>query len=41
MRGARAEELAFADGRGLDPATRDHATFINGDENDSLATPLQ
>ena len=41
MRGARIEELAFADGRGPDPATRDHATFINGDENDPLATPLQ
>jgi len=41
LRGARMEELAFAAGRGPDPATRDHATFINGDEDDPLATPVQ
>ena len=36
MRGARTEELAFAAGRGPDPATRDHATVIVGDEDDPL-----
>jgi hypothetical protein len=41
MRGARTEDLAFAQGRGPDPATKDHATFINGDEDDPLATPFQ
>jgi hypothetical protein len=41
MRGARMQERAFAEGRGPDPATRDSATPINGDEDDPLATPLQ
>jgi hypothetical protein len=41
MLGARAEERAFAEGRGPNPATRDHATAIAGDEDDPLATPFQ
>ena len=41
LRGARTEELDFAQGRGPDPATRDHATVVNGDEGDPFATPLQ
>jgi hypothetical protein len=41
MRGARTEELTFAEGRGPDPATKHHATFVNGDEDDPLATPFQ
>jgi hypothetical protein len=41
MRGARMQERAFAEGRGPDPATRDSATPINGDEDDPWATPLQ
>ena len=41
LRGARTEELAFAQGRGPDPATRDHATVVNGDEGDPFATSLQ
>jgi hypothetical protein len=36
MRGARAEELAFAQGRGPDPATRDSATDFVGVEQDPL-----
>jgi hypothetical protein len=36
MRGARAEELAFAEGRGPDPATRDSATDFVGVEEDPL-----
>jgi hypothetical protein len=36
MRGARAEELAFAAGRGPHPATKDNATDFVGVENDPL-----
>ena len=36
LRGARMEELAFAEGRGPDPATRDSATAISGAEEDPL-----
>jgi hypothetical protein len=36
LRGARTEELAFAEGRGPDPATRDSATSISGAEDDPL-----
>jgi len=36
LRGARTEELAFAEGRGPDPATRDSATSIGGGEEDPL-----
>jgi hypothetical protein len=32
MRGARAEELAFAQGRGPDPATKDNATGFAGED---------
>ena len=34
--GARMEELAFAEGRGPDPATRDNVTAISGAEDDPL-----
>jgi hypothetical protein len=36
LRGARTEELDFAKGRGPDPATRDHATVVDGGEDDPL-----
>ena len=36
MRGARLQELAFAEGRGPDPATKDSATGISGAEDDPL-----
>jgi hypothetical protein len=36
MRGARAEELAFAEGRGPHPATKDSATDFVGVEDDPL-----
>ena len=36
LRGARVEELAFAEGRGPDPATKDSATPISGAEDDPL-----
>jgi hypothetical protein len=36
MHGARAEEVAFAEGRGPDPATRDSATDFVGVEEDPL-----
>jgi hypothetical protein len=36
LRGARMEELAFAEGRGPDPATKDSATAVLGDEDDPL-----
>jgi hypothetical protein len=36
LRGARMEELAFREGRGPDPATRDSATAIDGFEEDPL-----
>jgi hypothetical protein len=36
MRGARAEELAFAEGRGPHPATKDNATDFVGVESDPL-----
>ena len=36
IRGARMQELAFAQGRGPDPATRDSATGISGAEDDPL-----
>jgi hypothetical protein len=36
MRGARVEEIAFAEGRGPDPATRDSATDFVGVEEDPL-----
>jgi len=36
LRGARMEDLAFAEGRGPDPATKDSATAINGFEEDPL-----
>jgi hypothetical protein len=36
MRGARAEELAFAEGRGPHPATKDNATDFVGVEADPL-----
>jgi hypothetical protein len=36
LRGARMEELAFAEGRGPNPATRDSATAISGAEGDPL-----
>jgi hypothetical protein len=36
IRGARAEELAFAEGRGPHPATRDNATDFVGVEDDPL-----
>ena len=36
MRAARAEELAFAEGRGPDPATKDNATDFVGVEQDPL-----
>jgi hypothetical protein len=40
LRGARMEELAFAEGRGPDPATRDSATAIDGFEEDPLRPQL-
>jgi len=36
LRGAREEDLAFAQGRGPDPATKDNATSISGAEGDPL-----
>jgi hypothetical protein len=36
IRGARAEELAFAEGRGAHPATKDNATDFVGVEDDPL-----
>jgi hypothetical protein len=36
IRGARAEDLAFAEGRGPHPATKDNATDFVGVENDPL-----
>jgi len=36
IRGARMEELAFAEGRGPHPATKDSATSISGAEDDPL-----
>jgi hypothetical protein len=36
LRGARMEDLAFKQGRGPDPATRDNATSISGAEDDPL-----
>ena len=36
IRGARLEEIAFAEGRGPDPATKDSATAISGAEDDPL-----
>jgi hypothetical protein len=36
LRGARMQEVAFAEGRGPDPATRDSATGISGAEDDPL-----
>jgi hypothetical protein len=36
MRGARTEELAFAEGQGPDPATKDSATDFVGVEEDPL-----
>jgi hypothetical protein len=36
LRGARMEDLAFKEGRGPDPATRDNATSISGAEDDPL-----
>src|SRR5712691_7950219 len=36
LRGARMQELAFAEGRGPDPATKDSATSISGAEDDPL-----
>jgi len=36
LRGARMQELAFAEGKGPDPATRDSATGISGAEDDPL-----
>jgi hypothetical protein len=36
MRGARMQEMAFAQGRGPNPATRDSATGISGAEEDPL-----
>jgi len=36
LRGRRMEELAFAEGRGPNPATRDSATGISGAEDDPL-----
>jgi hypothetical protein len=36
MRGARAEELAYAQGRGPNPATKDNATDFVGVEVDPL-----
>jgi hypothetical protein len=36
MRGARAEEIAFAEGRGPHPATKDNATDFVGVEDDPL-----
>jgi hypothetical protein len=36
LRGARMEEIAFAEGRGPDPATKDSATSISGAEDDPL-----
>jgi hypothetical protein len=36
LRGARMEELAFAEGRGPDPATKDTAMAITGAEDDPL-----
>src|SRR5262249_49269842 len=39
MRGARMEELAFAQGRGPDPATRDDSMATSGVEDDPLEIP--
>jgi hypothetical protein len=36
LRGARLADIAFAEGRGPDPATTDNATAISGAENDPL-----
>jgi hypothetical protein len=36
LRGARLADLAFAEGRGPDPATKDNATAISGAEDDPL-----
>ena len=36
LRGARTAEIAFAEGRGPDPATKDNATSISGAEDDPL-----
>jgi hypothetical protein len=39
MRGALMEELAFAQGRGPDPATRDDSMATSGVEDDPLEIP--
>jgi hypothetical protein len=36
LHAARMEELAFAQGRGPDPATKDNAMAISGDEDSPL-----
>ena len=36
LRGARMEELVFAEGRGPDPATKDNSIAITGDEDGPL-----
>jgi hypothetical protein len=36
MRGARAEEIAYKEGRGPNPATKDNATDFVGVEDDPL-----
>jgi hypothetical protein len=36
LHGARQDDLAFAEGRGPDPATRDNATALTGAEDDPL-----
>jgi hypothetical protein len=38
LRGARAEELAFAEGRGPDPASKDSATCFGGDSGEDPLT---
>jgi hypothetical protein len=39
LHGARMEELAFAKGRGPDPATRDNAMAVSGVEDDPIEIP--
>ena len=36
LRGARTAEIAYAEGRGPDPTTKDNATSISGAEDDPL-----
>ena len=39
LHGARMEEIAFAEGRGPDPATKDSTIGVSGVEDDPLEIP--